>query len=136
MGELLLAGRLLFAILFISAGIMHFLRLPLYVPYTRAAKVPFPEAAVLGTGAMILAGGLGVGMGVWGDLAAALIAGFLIPVALLMHRFWGVDEQTALMQMPHFLKNVALAGAALAFFYLFKEGGSDLPYTLTGPLFD
>ncbi len=136
MDELLLVGRILFVILFLFSGLNHFLRFQMMVPYTRAAKVPFPEAAVLVTGGMIVLGGLGVGLGVLGDLAAALIAGFLIPTAFLMHRFWGVDEQTAMMQMPHFLKNIALAGAALVLFYVFQQGGDDLPYTLTGPLFD
>lgn len=136
MGELLLVGRILFVILFVLSGLMHLLRFQMMVPYTRAAKVPFPEAAVLLSGVWIVAGGLGVGLGVWGDLAAALLAGFLIPTAFVMHRFWGVDEQTAMMQMPHFLKNIALAGASLVLFYVFKQGGDDLAYTLTGPLFD
>ncbi len=135
MCELLLTGRILFVVLFIFSGVGHFTRFEMMVPYTRQAKVPFPEAAVLITGVMLLAGGAGVGLGVWGDLASALVAAFLIPTAFLMHRFWGVDAETAQMQMPHFLKNIALAGAALAFFYLFKQGGGDLPYTLTGPLF-
>jgi hypothetical protein len=38
-------------------------------------------------------------------------------------------------QQPHFMKNIALAGAALVLFYVFKQGGSALPYTITGPLF-
>jgi len=32
-----------------------------------------------------------------------------------MHRFWGVDQQTAMMQMPNFLKNIALAASAMMF---------------------
>lgn len=135
MDEVLLAGRILFVVLFVFSGLGHFQRYQMMVEYTRQAKVPFPGLAVLGTGVTLVAGGLGVGFGVWGDLAALLLAGTLVPFAFFMHRFWGVDAQTAQMQMPHFLKNIALAGAALAFFYLFREGGDALPYTLTGPLF-
>lgn len=136
MDEVLLAGRILFVILFIFSGFGHFQRHRMMVEYTRQAKVPFPELAVPLTGLMIVLGGLGVLLGVWGDLASLLLVAFLIPVAFTMHRFWGVDAQTQMMQMPHFLKNIALAGAALVLFYVFKEAGDDLPYTLTGPLFD
>jgi putative oxidoreductase len=135
MGEVLLAGRILFALLFVFSGFGHFQRHRMMVEYTRQAKVPLPGLAVPITGLMIVAGGLGVAFGVWADLGSLLLVAFLLPVAFFMHRFWGVDPQTAQMQMPHFLKNTALAGAALALFYLFREGGDDLPYTLTGPLF-
>lgn len=135
MDEVLLTGRILFAVLFVFSGLGHFQRYKMMAEYTRQAKVPFPELAVLGTGVVLAAGGLGVGLGAWGDLAALLVAGCLVPFAFLMHRFWGVDQQTAMMQMPHFLKNIALAGASLVLFYVFKQGGDALPYTLTGPLF-
>ena len=135
MDEVLLVGRILFVILFVFSGLAHFQRYQMMAEYTRQAKIPFPELSVLGSGVVIVVGGLGVGLGVWGDLAALLLAGFLVPAAFLMHRFWGVDEQTAMMQMPHFMKNIALTGASLVLFYLFQQAGDDLPYTLTGPLF-
>jgi putative oxidoreductase len=135
MDEALLAGRILFCILFLFSGIGHFQRHRMMVEYTRQARVPLAEFAVPASGVMIVLGGLGVLLGVWGDLASLLLVAFLLPVAFTMHRFWGVDAQTQMMQMPHFLKNLSLAGASLVFFYLFREGGDDLPYTLTGPLF-
>ncbi len=52
-----------------------------------------------------------------------------------MHRFWGVDKETAMQQQPHFMKNIALAGAALVLFYLFGELDSDAPFTITDALF-
>ncbi len=135
MDEVLLVGRILFAILFVFSGLGHFQRHRMMVEYARQAKVPFAELASPVTGLMIVVGGLGVACGVWGDLAALLLVAFLIPTAFFMHRFWGVDAQTQMMQMPHFLKNISLAGASLVLFYLFHEGGDNLPYTLTGPLF-
>jgi len=37
---------------------------------------------------------------------------FLVPVTLVMHRFWGLpDPQAAMMQQVHFMKNVSLIGA-------------------------
>jgi uncharacterized membrane protein YphA (DoxX/SURF4 family) len=105
------------------------------VGYARQNKVPLAELMVPLTGLMIVVGGLGVALGAWGDLAALLLVAFLAPTAFLMHRFWGVDAETQMMQMPHFLKDISLAGASLVLFYLFYEAGDALPYTLTGPLF-
>ena len=130
-----LAGRIVFVLLFVLSGVGHWTRRAMMVPYTKQAGVPFAELMVPLTGVMLVAGGIGVGLGIWGDLAALLLIAFLVPTAVLMHRFWGVDAQTAMMQQPHFMKNIALAGAALVLFYLFKQGGDALPYTLTGPLF-
>jgi putative oxidoreductase len=63
------------------------------VPYARQAKVPLSGVMVPLTGLMLLAGGIGVAFGIWGDLAAALIAAFLIPTAFFMHRFWGATSR-------------------------------------------
>lgn len=74
MDEVLLAGRIVFAAFFVYSGFGHFQRHKMMVEYTRQAKVPLPELAVPVTGLLLVAGGLGVGLGVWGDLAALLIA--------------------------------------------------------------
>jgi len=119
------------------SGFGHFARYKMMVPYTKQARVPFPEVAVLGTGVLILAGGIMLVLGAWADLGALLVAGFLVPTAIIMHRFWGLpDAMTAQNQQVHFMKNMAMAGAALAFFYLFRQFGSDIDLTLTGPLFN
>jgi uncharacterized membrane protein YphA (DoxX/SURF4 family) len=135
MDEVLLVGRILFAILFVFSGFGHFQQHRMMVGYARQNKVPLAELMVPLTGLMIVVGGLGVALGAWGDLAALLLVAFLAPTAFLMHRFWGVDAETQMMQMPHFLKDISLAGASLVLFYLFYEAGDALPYTLTGPLF-
>ncbi len=130
-----LAGRILFVPIFVLSGFAHFSMREMMVGYSRQNKVPLPELLVPLTGVMILVGGLGVALGVWGDLAALLLVAFLIPTAFLMHRFWGVDKETAMMQQPHFLKNIGLAGGALVLFYLFGELDEDAPLTLTDALF-
>ena len=39
---------------------------------------------------------------------------FLIPVTLMMHKFWGIsDPQAAQMQMIMFMKNLSMLGGAL-----------------------
>jgi uncharacterized membrane protein YphA (DoxX/SURF4 family) len=87
------------------------------------------------TGLMILAGGVMIALGVWADLAALLLAAFLVPTAYYMHGFWRFDDPEAKQaQMAHFMKNISLAGASLALFALYQQFGDRL-WMLTGPLF-
>jgi putative oxidoreductase len=48
------------------------------------------------SGAMLLAGGLLIAIGLWPDLGALLLAAFLLPVAYYMHAYWKIDEIAAL----------------------------------------
>jgi putative oxidoreductase len=49
-----------------------------------------------------------------GYAAQRLLALFLVPVTLLMHRFWAVqDPVMAQMQLGIFMKNVSMLGGAL-----------------------
>lgn len=130
-----LIGRLLFAALFVRSGITHFRQRENMTAYARSMGAPMPEAGVLGTGAMILAGGVLVALGVWPDLGALLIAAFLLPTAAIMHAYWKVeDPQFRAMQDAQFWKNVSLAGAALALFAFYVQA-PDAAWMLVGPLF-
>jgi uncharacterized membrane protein YphA (DoxX/SURF4 family) len=63
---------------------------------------------------MALAGGLSVLTGTKPRLGLAAIVGFLVPVTLQMHRFWEAEDPQARMnETIHFMKNMAIAGAAL-----------------------
>jgi len=43
---------------------------------------------------------------------------FLVPVTLVMHKFWGIaDPQVAMMQKVNFMKNTSLIGACLLVMY-------------------
>jgi len=77
--------------------------------------VPLAEVAVPGTGVLLLAGGISLLTGLFPTIGVIAVVVFLVPVAFMMHRFWGVDQQTMMMQMPNFLKNIALAASALMF---------------------
>jgi putative oxidoreductase len=51
----------------------------------------------------------------------------------MMHAFWKeTDAMAQQMEMVQFTKDISLAGAALAFVWVFSFEGIDL--TLTGPL--
>lgn len=130
-----LIGRIVFVVMFVNSGIAHLTKRESMVAYSRAMGGPAPELLVPFTGLMIIVGGLSIGFGVWADLGALLIAAFLVPTAYYMHAFWKVDEpQMRMNQNAHFMKNMSLAGAALALFALYQQFGEDL-LMLTDPLF-
>jgi putative oxidoreductase len=69
------------------------------------------------TGLMLLLGGLSILLGFWVKVGAALLVLFLVPTAFIMHNFWTVtDPMARANDQAHFLKDLALAGAALMFF--------------------
>jgi uncharacterized membrane protein YphA (DoxX/SURF4 family) len=133
MDVVLLIGRILFGALFLGAAAGHLAQTNALAGYATSRGVPLATPATLVTGVQILLGGLSVILGVWADLGALLLAAFLLPTAVLMHGFWRETDPTAKqMEMTQFQKDVALAGAALAFFWVFR---ADPGLTLTGPLF-
>jgi putative oxidoreductase len=118
MGLLAPLGRLLFSAIFIFSGLNHFMQYPGMVAYARSANLPWPELAILGSGVLLVVGGLCVLLGAFARLGAALIALFLVASAVMVHRFWGLaDAQQAQQQMIHFMKNLSMAGGALLITY-------------------
>jgi putative oxidoreductase len=109
-----LLGRAIFGGYFLCNGINHFLNEETMRQYAAAKGVAAPDAAVTGSGAMLIAGGLSVLTGLKPRQGLAAIIGFLVPVSLQMHRFWDEhDPPQRMAEMVNFTKNMALVGAAL-----------------------
>lgn len=109
-----LIGRILYGGFFIVMGMNHFTKFRAMAGYASSKRVPFPQVGVLVSGLMIVFGGLGIVTGVYVQLAVLLIVIFLFFVSIMMHNFWAIaDEQEKMLQMVHFLKNLALLGAGL-----------------------
>lgn len=135
MDWIVLIGRILFAFLFLGAGFGHLTQGQAMAGYAEARGVPLAKLAVPASGVWILVGGLMVLLGVWADLGALLLVVFLVPAAVLMHGFWKeTDAQTRQIEQTMFMKDTALAGAALTLFAFFAAT-EDLGLTITGPLF-
>lgn len=97
----------------------HFRNVSTMAGYARSKGVPAPEAAVVVTGLMLLAGGLSVLLGYLPTVGLGLIFIFLVVVAFWMHAFWSVtDAMPRMAEQVNFFKNLALAGAALMMFML------------------
>jgi uncharacterized membrane protein YphA (DoxX/SURF4 family) len=129
MKALFLAGRIAFGGFFVYSGINHFLKWRGMAQYTAAKNVPQPEAAVIGSGILVLLGGTLIMLGIKPKLGGAAIVAFLASVSPMMHDFWAQEDPNRKMQeMIHFSKNMALLGSALALM------GVEEPWPLSIPV--
>jgi putative oxidoreductase len=105
-------GRFWFALIFLMAGANHFNKQT--IGYAASQGVPLASVAVPLSGVLAIVGGLSILLGYRARLGAWLIVLFLIPVTLMMHKFWTVtDPMMAQIQMVLFMKNVSMLGGAL-----------------------
>jgi putative oxidoreductase len=110
-----LIGRIIFGGYFLYNGINHLKERKSMASYTASKGVPSPELAVTVSALPLIVGGSSLLLGVkpkWGTMA---ILGFLAGVSPIMHDFWrNQDPAERTNNMIAFMKNVALAGGALA----------------------
>ena len=105
-------GRVLFALVFLKSAPGHFT--PELVAVAEGQGVPLAHLAVPLSGVMAGLGGLSVALGLWTRIGAWLLILFLIPVTVMMHGFWGIDDPAAARtQEIMFMKNLAILGGAL-----------------------
>jgi putative oxidoreductase len=109
-------GRVLFALVFVLAALGNFSAGT--AAYAASHGVPMAGILVPLAGVIALVGGLSVALGFEARYGAALLVIFLVPVTLMMHRFWGIaDPQLAMVQRVMFLKNLSMLGGALLLVY-------------------
>ncbi|RSS81014.1 DoxX family protein [Streptomyces sp. WAC06614] len=136
MDVLVLIGRVLFVLLFLASAVGHLTKTSYMAGYATSRGLPasLATAATLGSGLVMLVGGLSVVLGVWADLGALILAAYCFVVALVMHAFWREDDpQNRALEQIQFLKDFALGGAALVMFAFFAYAGHDLGLMITGP---
>lgn len=125
-----LAGRVLFSLVFIMSGMNHLMQLDNMARYAQSKGVPAPKAAIVLSGIVIMLGGLSIALGWHRFIGAGLLAIFLVFTPVMMHQFWKETDPTAKAnEMAHFLKDTALAGAALVIAYY---AGQAWPMSLGG----
>jgi uncharacterized membrane protein YphA (DoxX/SURF4 family) len=139
MDIIVLIGRILFSALAISSALMgHFGATDATAGYAQARGVKSGARVwVLLSGVVLLAGGVFILFGLWPDLGALLYFIFLVAAAFAIHHFWTDDDPNVRqMEMTQFMKDMALAGAALIAFAYFVTVGEAGPFQITGNLFD
>lgn len=110
-----IVARLLFTSLFFLSGVTHFTDIPYYIGLM-PADFPYPLFCVLISGVVELAGAAMILLNWRPRLGGWLLIVFLIPVTFVVHGYemtHATDEVIRLLQQAHFLKGIALIGAAL-----------------------
>jgi uncharacterized membrane protein YphA (DoxX/SURF4 family) len=125
--ELFLIARLLFGGVLAFTGLNHFLSAEGMIPYAEAKGLPAPAASVYASGGLLVFSGLLVVAGAYPVAAAGALAVFLLASAVTMHDFWAVPADQQQEEMTQFLKNVAMAGGAVA---LLAVAGTAWPYSV------
>ncbi len=105
-------GRILYTVIFLMSGPNLFAKGT--IAYAAAQGVPMASIAVPVSGVIAIAGGLSILLGFKARYGAWLLVLFLVPVTIMMHRFWGLtDPMAAMAQQINFMKNLSMLGAAL-----------------------
>jgi putative oxidoreductase len=131
-----LIGRVVFALIFLDYGLLHFRQRAGMVEYAKTFDAPVPEVSVPVAGAMMLLGGSSIALGVFPDVGALLIILFVFPAAFVGHRYWKeTDYGMRAAQRAQFWKNISIVGGAVFIFGAAIDYGDDMPLTLVGPLF-
>jgi putative oxidoreductase len=111
-----LVGRILFSLIFMMASISLFSTQT--IEHAAAQGIPLASIAVPLSGVIALLGGLSIALGYKAKLGAWLLVLFLVPVTVMMHNFWAMeDSMLAQMHQVMFMKNLSMLGAALLISY-------------------
>ena len=113
-GPLLLAARVLLAIMFLVSGWTAVTDLSGTAAYMGELGLPLPSFAALATGLFETAGGLLLVVGLLTRPVALLLAAFSLVATWLGHYGQGADGFAAFMHWQAFLKDVAVAGGLVA----------------------
>jgi putative oxidoreductase len=116
MNYLVLAGRILYALIFVMAGPGHFTANT--IAFAASKGVPLASIVVPLSGIIATVGGLSIAAGYKAKWGGLLIVLFLVPVTVMIHNFWAMtDPNMAQVNQIMFMKNLSMLGAALLITY-------------------
>jgi putative oxidoreductase len=109
-----LTGRLLFALLFLPAGISKLTGFAGTVGYITSVGLPLPQVAAGLALTLELVGGLALLLGAGTRLAALALALFTLVASFFFHNYWAAPEAQQMVQQLMFFKNIAVVGGLLS----------------------
>jgi len=90
MKAVVLIGRILFALIFVTSGFSHFSEQSM--KYAESHGVLMSVVTVPLAGLMVIFGGISIAIGFKAKWGAWLIVLFLLPVTFIMHNFWTITD--------------------------------------------
>ena len=105
-------GRVAFGAFFLMNAYSHFSKSAAMAGYAASKGVPSSKAAVIGTGVLLLAGGLSYVTGLYMFYGGLALVVFFLGVIPMMHAFWKEKDPNAkMMEMIQFSKDTAILSA-------------------------
>ena len=115
MSNLAIVGRILYGGIMVFCGISNYLQLKMVAELAESKGTPVPRLSVIVASTILILGGLSILANYQIKIGVLLIWVFLVPVTLIIHNFWTVeDPMLKANEMAHFIKNLlAMAGALI-----------------------
>lgn len=108
-------GRWLFILPFSIFGLLHFMNAKGMAETVVPSWLPAPDIFVYLTGVALIAASISMATGKKDQLAAVLLAAFLLVVVLTVHVPNAIDPSKGQMAITLMMKDIALIGASLLF---------------------
>lgn len=109
-----LAARVLFAVLFLPAGIGKLTGFAGTVGYISSVGLPLPAVGAALALIVEIVGSLALLAGFGTRIAALALAVFTLVASFFFHAFWAVPADQAFVTQLLFFKNIAVVGGLLA----------------------
>ena len=110
----LLVGRAIFGLYWVSAAIQNLIGLDKGAASAGAKGVPYPKLSLVATAPLLIVSGISITLGFYAGIASIALIAFLVPASVFRHHFWDVpDPAEAIGERRNFEKNMALIGALL-----------------------
>ena len=110
---IVVAARVLLALMFILAGYSKFIGLEGTAGYIASKGLPLATLLAFGAAALELVGGLALALGLQARVAAGALALFTLVATFVFHNFWALPADQAFVQQLMFMKNLAVTGGLL-----------------------
>ncbi|MBL8288058.1 MAG: DoxX family protein [Rubrivivax sp.] len=110
------AGRLLLALIFIVAGYGKLTGLAGTAGYIASKGLPLPAVLAFGAGVLELVGGIALAAGFKARWSALALAVFTLLATFIFHAYWSVPAEQQMVQQLMFMKNLAITGGLLMVF--------------------
>jgi putative oxidoreductase len=122
---LIVAGRILLALMFIMAGFGKLTNIEGTAGYIASGGLPMASVLAVIVGLLELVGGLAIVVGFQARAAALALGIFTLAASVLFHKFWAVPADQAFVQQLMFMKNMAVAGGL---FFVAAMGAGSLSF--------
>lgn len=108
-----LVGRLLFALMFVPAGISKLMGFQGTVQYIASVGLPLASLGAVIAIVVEVGCGLAVAFGFKTKISALVLAVFTLVATMVFHAFWSVPADAQFVQQLMFFKNLSIVGGLL-----------------------